>query len=127
ATLAIGGCVVLARTATLIEQIAALGCAVRIVEHRGDTVHTQRQGVPKEQDHEQGQGQRHGQAPEVAHDVQELLSGNGPCAARTHVLLSSRSIMAINTSSIESREAASFRERGVSSALIFPLYIRARR
>ncbi len=63
------------RTQKSIRQVAGPGGAVQVIEHGGDSVHVQGQGIAEEEEKEDGDGNRQGQRTRIADDLEEFFDG----------------------------------------------------
>src|ERR1035438_1168387 len=98
------------RSLELAHQRAALRRPVLVVDHGRYMVDIQAERETEQQQHQHGQGQGQGQAARIARDVMEFLDADGARPAVAHAaFLSSASIRATKTSSMEGSICVSFR------------------
>src|SRR5512133_2067471 len=83
---------------------------ILVVNQGWDAIDVEAEPVPEEQQHEHRQRQRQAQASRIARDVMQFLDEDGAHASIAHAaFLSSASISATNTSSIEGSISSNFR------------------
>src|SRR6266496_2507514 len=83
---------------------------VRVVDQDGHAIHVQAERKSEQQQHQQRNRQRHSQAAGIAQDMAALLQHHGLQPPQAHAaFLSSASIMATKTSSMEGSIGSSLR------------------
>src|SRR5688572_8494303 len=97
------------RSCKLADQLSARGRPVLVVNHGRNMIHVQAERVSIEQQHHERHRQRHPQAQRIPRDVVQLFDEHRPQPPQAHAaFLSSASIIATNTSSIEGSICSSF-------------------